>query len=47
MASVGRDGEIFLSRPAAVWGFGELILRQLQQISEFAQEPFVFAAQRI
>ena len=42
MASVGRSGEIFLSRAAAVWGFGEFIQRQLQQKSKFAQEPFVF-----
>jgi hypothetical protein len=31
-----------LSRAAAVWGFGDFILRQLQQKSKFAQEPFVF-----
>lgn len=43
MASVGRSGEIFLSRAAAVWGLDEFILRQLQQKSKFAQEAFAFA----
>src|SRR5258708_1938055 len=42
MASVGRSGETFLRCVAAVWGFGEFILRQLQQKSKFTQEPFVF-----
>ena len=42
MASVGRNGENFLSRAAAVCGFGEFILRQLQQNSKFAQEAFVY-----
>ncbi len=42
MASVGRSGEIFLSRAAAVRGFGDFILHQLQQNSKFAQEAFVF-----
>jgi hypothetical protein len=40
MASVGRIGEIFLSRAAAVFGLGEFILRQLQQKSRFAQAAF-------
>jgi hypothetical protein len=40
MASVGRIGEIFLSRVAAVAGLGEFILRQLQQKSRFAQAVF-------
>jgi hypothetical protein len=42
MANAGRSGEIFLICAAAVWGFGEFILRQLQQKSKFAQEAFVF-----